>query len=86
MLATGGSMAAAIDALLLSGKPRKIHVCCVIAAPEGLDVIKDTLPEGSTVWCASIDQGMNEQKYIVPGFGDCGDLCFGEKMQAFGKF
>ncbi len=86
MLATGGSMAAAIDALLLSGKPRKIHVCCVIAAPEGLGVVKDALPEESTIWCASIDQGMNEQKYIVPGFGDCGDLCFGEKMQAFGKF
>ena len=40
MLATGGSMAAAIEALLMSGKPRKIHVCCLIAAPEGIEVVK----------------------------------------------
>ena len=85
MLATGGSMAAAIEALLASGKPKKIHVCCVIAAPEGIEVVKKVLPEGSRIWCASIDQGMNEHKYIVPGFGDCGDLCYGEKLQSFRK-
>lgn len=79
MLATGGSMAAAIEALLTSGKPKKIHVCCIIAAPEGIEVVRETLPDDSTIWCAAIDQGMNEQKYIVPGFGDCGDLCYGEK-------
>ena len=85
MLATGGSMAAAIEALLMSGKPKKIHVCCLIAAPEGIEVIKEVLPEDASIWCASIDQGMNEHKYIVPGFGDCGDLCFGEKLQSFRK-
>ena len=80
MLATGGSMAAAIEALCKSGKPKKIHVACVIAAPEGIEVIREVLPDDSTVWCAAIDPGMNEHKYIVPGFGDCGDLCFGEKL------
>ena len=85
MLATGGSLAAAIEALLQAGKPKKIHLCCVIAAPEGIEVVKQALPEGSTIWCAAIDQGMNEQKYIVPGFGDCGDLCYGEKLQSFRK-
>ena len=85
MLATGGSMAAAIEALLEAGKPKAIHVCCVIAAPEGIEVVKEILPDDSTIWCASIDQGMNEQKYIVPGFGDCGDLCYGEKLQSFRK-
>ena len=80
MLATGGSLAAAIEALLQSGKPKKIHVCCVIAAPEGIEVVKECLPDDSTLWCAAIDQGMNDHKYIVPGFGDCGDLCFGEKL------
>ena len=80
MLATGGSLAAAIDALLEAGKPKKIHVCCVIAAPEGIEVVKEALPEDSTIWCAAIDEGMNEHKYIVPGFGDCGDLCYGEKL------
>lgn len=85
MLATGGSMAAAIEALLLAGKPKAIHVCCIIAAPEGIEVVKDILPKDSTIWCASVDEGMNDQKYIVPGFGDCGDLCFGEKLQSFRK-
>lgn len=80
MLATGGSMAASIEALLKTGKPRKIHVCCVIAAPEGVEVVKQALPDDATVWCAAIDPGMNEHKYIVPGFGDCGDLCYGEKL------
>ena len=85
MLATGGSLAAAIEALLQSGKPKKIHLCCVIAAPEGIEVVKQALPEDATIWCAAIDQGMNEHKYIVPGFGDCGDLCYGEKLQSFRK-
>ena len=82
MLATGGSLVAAIEALSQAGKPKSIHVCCVIAAPEGIEVVKSALPEDATIWCASIDKGMNEQKYIVPGFGDCGDLCYGEKLQS----
>ena len=85
MLATGGSLAAAIESLLETGKPKKIHLCCVIAAPEGIEVVKETLPENSHIWCAAIDQGMNEHKYIVPGIGDCGDLCYGEKLQSFRK-
>ena len=80
MLATGGSMAASIEALVATGKPHHIHICCVIATPEGLDVVKKALPEDSTIWCVAIDPGMNEHKYIVPGFGDCGDLCYGEKL------
>ena len=55
MLATGGSLAAAIESLLESGKPKKIHLCCVIAAPEGIEVVKEALPDGSTIWCAAID-------------------------------
>ncbi len=80
MLATGGSMAASIEALMKTGKPKSIHIACVIATPEGVEVVKDVLPENSTIWCAAIDPGMNEHKYIVPGFGDCGDLCYGEKL------
>ena len=80
MLATGGSMAASYEALIKTGTPKHVHICCVIAAPEGIDVLRQTLPEDATVWCAAVDPGMNENKYIVPGFGDCGDLCFGEKL------
>ena len=85
MLATGGSMAASIESLNENGKPQQIHICSVIATPEGIDVIKPILPDNATIWCAAIDPGMNEHKYIVPGFGDCGDLCFGEKMENFRK-
>ncbi|MBR4388881.1 MAG: uracil phosphoribosyltransferase [Prevotella sp.] len=80
MLATGGSMAASYEALIKTGKPRAVHVACVIAVPEGIEVLNQTLPEDATLWCAAIDPGMNQHKYIVPGFGDCGDLCYGEKL------
>ena len=81
MLATGGSMAAAYEALLRNGKPKRVMIACVIAAPEGIEVVKNAVdPEKTSIWCAAIDPGMNEHKYIVPGFGDAGDLCFGEKL------
>ena len=80
MLATGGSMVAAVEALLKTGTPRKIHICCVVAAPEGIEFLKQNLSDDITVWCAAIDDGMNEHKYIVPGIGDCGDLCYGTKL------
>ena len=80
MLATGGSMAAAYEALVSTGKPAQVHIACVIATPEGIEAIKAVLPEHATLWCAAIDPGMNANKYIVPGFGDCGDLCYGEKL------
>lgn len=80
MLATGGSMAATIEALMKTGKPKRIHIACVIATPEGIDMVKQVLPDSAIIWCAAIDPGMNAQKYIVPGFGDCGDLCYGEKL------
>ena len=80
MLATGGSMAASYEALIKTGKPRAVHVACVIAVHEGIEVLNQTLPEDATLWCAAIDPGMNQHKYIVPGFGDCGDLCYGEKL------
>ena len=80
MLATGGSMAAAYEALVKTGHPAAVHICCVIAAPEGVETVRQTVPEDATLWVAAIDPGMNEHKYIVPGFGDCGDLCYGEKL------
>jgi len=79
MLATGGSMELAYKALTSKGTPKKVHIACVLAAPEGIEAIKRCMPEDTTLWCADIDEGLNENKYIVPGFGDAGDLCFGEK-------
>ena len=81
MLATVGSMELGYKAFLTKGTPKHIHVCCVIATPEGIEHIKNTFPEDkTTIWCAAIDPGMNEHKYIVPGFGDAGDLCYGDKL------
>lgn len=81
MLATGGSMELGYQALLTKGTPKSIHICCVIANPEGINHIKKTFPDDkTTIWCAAIDPGMNENKYIVPGFGDAGDLCYGNKI------
>ena len=52
-----------------------------IAAQEGIDHISETFPnDKTTVWCGAIDPCLNAQKYIVPGLGDAGDLCFGEKL------
>lgn len=79
MLATGGSLEMGYRAFCTKGTPAALHVVCVIATPEGIDHLRRTLPEDTTVWCAAIDKGLNENKYIVPGLGDAGDLCFGEK-------
>ncbi len=81
MLATGGSMELGYQALLTKGNPKSIHVCCVIANPEGIEHVKKTFPhDKTTIWCAAIDAGLNANKYIVPGFGDAGDLCYGSKI------
>lgn len=81
MLATGGSMELGYKAFLTHGTPKRIHVACVIAAPDGIEHVKNSLPaDRTTVWCAAIDPALNEHKYIVPGFGDAGDLCYGGKM------
>ena len=80
MLATGGSMVAAYEALLRTGRPAQVHIACVIAAPEGVEMLRQNVADDTTLWCAAIDPGMNEHKYIVPGFGDAGDLCYGEKL------
>lgn len=81
MLATGASMELGYKAFLTKGTPKCIHVACVIASPEGIEHIKKTFPEDkTTIWCAAIDPELNEHQYIVPGFGDAGDLCYGEKL------
>lgn len=75
MLATGGSAIAAIDALVKKGVS-KIVFGCVIAAPEGISAIREQFPNVSIFAC-SIDEGLNDSNYIVPGLGDAGDRYFG---------
>lgn len=79
MLATGGSMQLAYEALLTKGTPEKLHVLSVIASQEALEYLENNLPEDATVWVAAVDNYLDQHKYIVPGLGDAGDLAFGEK-------
>ncbi|WP_312640513.1 uracil phosphoribosyltransferase [Hydrogenoanaerobacterium sp.] len=77
MLATGGS---AIDAINMIKKRdvKSIKFMCIIAAPEGLEALQKAHPD-VPVYCASLDQRLDDQKYIVPGLGDAGDRIFGTK-------
>jgi len=80
MLATGSSMFLAYRALLLKGTPARIHLAAAIAAQQGVDYVTKKFPQDiTTLWCAAIDPELNKQAYIVPGLGDAGDLCYGEK-------
>ena len=82
MLATGMSMEISYLALLKHGQPRHTHLCCTIGTPQAIDYLRKALNDRDdvTLWCAAIDPVLNDKKYIVPGLGDAGDLCFGEKL------
>ncbi|MBR4147009.1 MAG: uracil phosphoribosyltransferase [Bacteroidales bacterium] len=82
MLATGGSLQLAYEALCTKGIPKHLHLCCVIAAQAGVEnIMKLFKPlDNVTLWCAAIDPVLNEHKYIVPGLGDAGDLAYGDKI------
>ena len=77
MLATGGS---AIDAITIVKRshPKSIKFLCVIAAPEGLKALTEAHPDVQ-IYCAAVDECLNENGYIVPGLGDAGDRIFGTK-------
>ncbi len=77
MLATGGS---AIDAIaqIKSYGGKSIKFLCLIAAPEGIEALTKAHPDVE-VYCANVDECLNERCYIVPGLGDAGDRIFGTK-------
>ncbi len=77
MLATGGSMIATIDLLKKKGC-KSIKVIVLVAAPEGLAALQ-AAHDDVELYCAAIDQRLNEKGYIVPGLGDAGDKIFGTK-------
>ncbi len=77
MLATGGSSAAAIKLLKDKGV-KHIRFLCIIAAPEGVERMKQEHPDVS-LYIGALDKCLNEHKYIVPGLGDAGDRIFGTK-------
>ena len=77
MLATGGSALSAIEHLK-KNKVKKIKFICIIAAPEGIKAITDKYSDVK-IYCAHIDDKLNNNKYIIPGLGDAGDRIYGTK-------
>ncbi len=77
MLATGGSGIDAITMLKEDGA-KKLKFLCIIAAPEGIKKMQEIHPDVD-IYCAAIDEKLNENGYIVPGLGDAGDRIFGTK-------
>ena len=77
MLATGGSACDAITMLKEEGA-KQIKFLGIIAAPEGIKKLQETHPDVE-IYCAALDEKLNEIGYIVPGLGDAGDRIFGTK-------
>lgn len=77
MLATGGSAIEAINSLKKRGAT-KIRFMCLIAAPEGVELLQEAHPDVD-IYIAGLDEKLNDHGYIVPGLGDAGDRLFGTK-------
>lgn len=77
MLATGGSAIQAVDFIKAKGCTN-IKFMCIIAAPEGLNALKEAHPD-IDIYVGNLDDHLNENAYIVPGLGDAGDRIFGTK-------
>lgn len=77
MLATGGSASAAIKFVKNYGC-KHIKMVNIIAAPEGIARVQSDHPDVE-IFCAAVDEGLNDHGYIVPGLGDAGDRIFGTK-------
>ena len=75
MLATGGSSVNAIN-IIKRSHPKSIKFMCIIAAPEGIRALTAIHPDVK-LYCAAVDDHLNEYGYIVPGLGDAGDRIFG---------
>ncbi len=80
MLATGQSMVAVFNKLLERGTPKEIHLAVVVAAPQGIEFLKEHIPANCHLWIATVDEGLDKKNYIIPGLGDAGDLAYGSKL------
>lgn len=80
MLATGQSLVAVFNKLIVEETPKEIHIAVVIATPEGIQFLEENLPKNCHLWVAALDEKLNEKNYIIPGLGDAGDLAYGDKL------
>ena len=77
MLATGGSACDAIGRLKADGYTQ-IRLVCLVASPQGVQAVQTQHPDVD-IYLASLDEGLNDKNYILPGLGDAGDRIFGTK-------
>jgi uracil phosphoribosyltransferase len=77
MLATGHTAVAAVDRLKEHGVTQ-IRFVCVVASPQGVDVLRSHHPDVD-IWAAAVDEGLDGHSYILPGLGDAGDRIYGTK-------
>ena len=77
MLATGGSACDAITRLKNDGYTN-IRLMCLVASPQGVKAVQEMHPDVE-IYLASVDEGLNDKNYILPGLGDAGDRIFGTK-------
>lgn len=77
VLATANTAVAAVDRLKERGA-KEIRLVCLVSAPEGVERMRSIHPD-VRIWTAAIDQGLDEQAFIVPGLGDAGDRAYGTK-------
>ena len=80
MLATGRSVVDAHRRLLNNGTPAHLYIVSVVAAPEGIRLLKDNIAAPYSLWTCAVDEKLNSSFYIVPGLGDAGDLSYGAKL------
>ena len=76
IIAIGGGSAMDAITIVKRSRPRSIKFLCIIAAPEGLKALSEAHPDVH-IYCAAVDEKLNEHGYILPGLGDAGDRIFG---------
>jgi len=80
MIATGSTLVKVLDEVKRYGRPKRLIVVGVLAAPEGIERIKEKHPEVE-IFVAKVDRELNDKGYILPGLGDAGDRAFGEPIK-----
>jgi uracil phosphoribosyltransferase len=80
MIATGASILATLEQLGRYGKPSRIIILGIIGSAQGIEVVSKEYPE-IDIYIGDIDDELTAKSYIVPGLGDAGDLCFGDKIE-----
>lgn len=80
MIASGASILATLEQLERYGKPTRIIILGIIGSAQGVEVVSKKYPE-IDIYIGDIDDELTAKSYIVPGLGDAGDLCFGDKIE-----